>query len=190
MADIYRCEWCLRHPDYIKYHDEERGVPMHDESKHFEMLLLETMQAWLSRWTILQRRDNYRKAFAWFDAKKVAKFTDIHVEKLMQNPWIIRNRAKIKAAITNAKQFLDIQQEFWSFDAYIWWFTKGKVVDNKLSDTSQFVSTSSLSDAVSKDMKKRGFVFVWSTTIYAHLQAIGVINDHMVQCFRYKEVKK
>jgi DNA-3-methyladenine glycosylase I len=163
---------------------------MHDESKHFEMLLLETMQAGLSRWTILQRRENYRNAFAKFDAKKVARFDDKKIEELMQNSWIIRNRAKIKATVTNATKFLEIQQEFGSFDAYIWWFTKGKVVDNKLRDTSQFVSTSPLSDEVSKDMKKRWFVFVWSTTIYAHLQAIGVINDHMVQCFRYKEVKK
>lgn len=162
---------------------------MHDESKHFEMLLLETMQAWLSWRTILQRRDNYRKAFAGFDPKKVAKFDDAKVEKLMLDAGIIRNRAKIKAAVINAAKFLEIQKEFGSFDAYIWWFTKGKVIDNKLRDKSQFVSTSSLSDTVSKDLKKRGFVFVWSTTIYAHLQAIGVINDHMMQCFRYKEVK-
>ena len=190
MKEKYRCEWCLKHPDYIAYHDIEWWNPMHDESKHFEMLLLETMQAGLSRWTILQRREHYRKAFANFDPKKVAKFDEKKVEELMQNAGIIRNQAKIRAAIKNAQLFLDIQKEYWSFDAYIWWFTKGKVVDNKLSDKSQFVSTSPLSDAVSKDMKKRWFAFVWSTTIYAHLQAIGVINDHMMKCFRYKEVKK
>lgn len=190
MVEKYRCERCLKHPDYIAYHDIEWWNPMHDESKHFEMLLLETMQAGLSRWTILQRREHYRKAFAKFDPKKVSKFDEKKVEELMQNAWIIRNQAKIRAAIKNAKLFLDIQKECWSFDAYIWWFTKGKTVDNKLSDRSQFVSTSPLSDAVSKDMKKRWFAFVWSTTIYAHLQAIWVINDHMIKCFRYNEVKK
>jgi DNA-3-methyladenine glycosylase I len=183
-----RCHRCLKHPDYIRYHDEERWVPMHDEGKHFEFLLLETMQAWLSRWTILQRRENYRKAFAWFDPKKIAKFDEKKVEELMQNAGIIRNQAKIRAAIKNAQAFLQVQKEFGSFDAYIRSFSKGRVVDNKLSDRSQFVATSGLSDAVSKDMKKRWFSFVWSTTIYAHLQAIGVINDHLISCFRYKEI--
>ncbi len=163
---------------------------MHDESKHFEMLLLETMQAWLSWWTILQRRENYRKAFAQFDPKKVAKFDEAKVEELMQDKWIIRNRAKIKAAITNAKAFLAIQKEFWSFDAYIWAFTKWKIIDNQCAGTKNYQPTTELSDTVAKDLKKRWFSFVGSTTIYAHLQAIGVVNDHVIECFRYNEVKK
>lgn len=189
MNHIYRCERCLRHPEYIRYHDEERGVPLHDEAKHFEMLVLETMQAWLSWWTILQRREAYRKAFASFDPQRVARFTSAKVESLMQDSSIIRNRAKIQWAITNAKKFLEIQKEYGSFDAYIWWFTKGMVVDNHICTTSDIAVTSPLSDMISRDMKKRGFSFVGSITIYAHLQAIGVINDHSTKCFRYKEVK-
>ena len=160
---------------------------MHDEEKHFEFLLLETMQAWLSRWTILQRRENYRQAFAQFDPKKVAKFTDAHIEKLMLNEWIIRNRAKLIAAVKNAKTFLQVQKERWSFDAYIRSFTKGKIINNKLKSLSNAQSISPLSDMIAKDMKKRGFSFVWSTTVYAHLQAIGIINDHLVSCWRWKE---
>ncbi len=163
---------------------------MHDESKHFEMLLLETMQAGLSWWTILQRRENYRHAFAQFDPKKVAKFTDAKVEELMQDAGIIRNRAKIKAAITNAQAFLRIQEEFGSFDAYIWWFVDGKVIDSHLTSMSDYTPTTELSDRVAKDLKKRWFSFVGSTTIYAHLQAIGIVNDHFVDCFRYEEVKR
>ena len=161
---------------------------MHDEAKHFEFLLLETMQAGLSRWTILQRRENYRKAFAWFDPKKVAKFDEAKVETLMQNAGIIRNRAKIIAATKNAKAFIAVQKEFGSFDAYIRGFNKGKVVNNKLASYAWHQSTSALSDAISKDMKKRWFAFVWSTTIYAHIQAIGIVNDHLTSCFRYKQV--
>lgn len=190
MTDKIRCTWCLKYPEYVRYHDEERWNPLHDESKHFEMLLLETMQAWLSRWTILQRREHYRKAFAGFDPKKVAKFDEKKVEELMQNAWIIRNQAKIRAAIKNAQAFLDIQKEFGSFDVYIWWFSGNKVIDNKTAWTKQYMPTSAISDAISKDMKKRWFSFVWSTTIYAHIQAIGIVNDHVQECFRYKEVKK
>ena len=189
MPEKYRCERCLKHPDYIAYHDIEWWNPMHDESKHFEMLLLETMQAGLSRWTILQRREHYRTAFSGFDPKKVAKYNEKKVEDLMQNVGIIRNQAKIRAAIKNAQLFLDIQKEFSSFDAYIWWFTNGKVIDNKYAGTSLYTPTTPLSDTVSKDMKKRWFTFVWSTTIYAHLQAIWVVNDHVEKCFRYEEVK-
>ncbi len=162
---------------------------MHDESKHFEMLLLETMQAGLSWWTILQRRENYRKAFAQFDPKKVSKFDEAKVEELMQDAGIIRNRAKIKAAITNAQSFLRVQEEFGSFDTYIWWFVDGKVIDSHLTSMSDYTSTTTLSDRVAKDLKKRWFAFVGSTTIYAHLQAIGIVNDHFVDCFRYEEVK-
>lgn len=189
MSSQFRCPRCVKYPEYIRYHDEERGLPLHDESKHFEMLMLETMQAGLSWWTILQCRENYRKAFANFNPEIISKFDHNKVEELMQDIGIIRNRAKILSAINNAKQFLQIQKEFGSFDNYIWWFTDGKVIDNWLQSMSDYKPTSELSDIVSKDMKKRGFTFVWSTTIYGHLQAVGVINDHLISCFRYEEVK-
>lgn len=158
---------------------------MHDEKKHFEFLLLETMQAGLSWLTILRRRENYRKAFASFDAKKVAKFDEAKIEELMHDAGIIRNRAKLHAAVKNAKAFLEVQKEFGSFDAYIWSFTNGEVIDHKIKDMSDYKPTRELSDAIAKDMKKRGFSFLGSTTVYAHLQAIGVVNDHLVSCFRY-----
>lgn len=185
MSSVSRCPWCLKDDIYIRYHDEERGVPMHDERKHFEFLLLETMQAGLSWLTILRRRENYRKAFASFDAKKVARFDEVTIEKLMLDEWIIRNRAKITAAVKNAKAFLEIQKEFGSFDTYIRSFTDGKVIDHKLKGKEDYTPTNELSDTVAKDMKKRWFSFLWSTTVYAHLQAIGVINDHLVTCFKY-----
>jgi DNA-3-methyladenine glycosylase I len=179
-----RCPRCLKHPDYIRYHDEERGIPMHDESKHFEMLMLETMQAWLSWRTILQRREAYREAFAGFDPCAVAQFGEGKVQELMQNAGIIRNQAKIRAAIKNAQVFLDIQKEWGSFDAYIRSFTDGKIIHNHLRSMQDYTPTTELSDRVSKDMKKRWFSFVWSTTIYAHLQAIGVVDDHLEGCWK------
>ena len=188
MTDLSRCPRCLKHPDYIRYHDEERGVPLHDENKHFEMLMLETMQAGLSRWTILQRREHYRQAFANFDPKKIIKFDAQKIEQLMLNEGIIRNRNKIISTISNAQAFLDIQSEFGSFDVYIWWFTDGKVLDNKLQSMSDYQPKSELSDKITKDLKIRGFRFVGSKTIYARLQAIGIINDHLTSCFRYHEV--
>jgi len=189
MSELIRCPRCLKDEIYIRYHDEERWVPMHDESKHFEFLLLETMQAWLSWLTILRRRENYRKAFASFDPKKVAAFDEAMIQKLMQDEWIIRNQAKIRAAVKNAHAFLAVQKEFWSFDGYIRSFTDGKVIDNKIKDMTDYKPTRPLSDTIAKDMKKRWFSFMWSTTVYAHLQAIGVINDHLVSCFRYNAVK-
>ncbi len=147
------------------------------------------MQAGLSWWTILSRRENYRKAFAKFDPKEVATFDYNKVEKLMQDDWIIRNRAKINSAISNAQAFLTIQKEFGSFDRYIWWFTNGKVIDNWLKTISDYQITSPLSDTISKDLKERWFKFIGSITVYAWLQAIGVINDHLTSCFRYEEVK-
>ena len=186
-SEVVRCPRCLKDEQYIHYHDEERGVPMHDENKHFEFLLLETMQAWLSWLTILRRRENYRKAFAKFDVRKVAKFDEQKIMELMRDEWIIRNQAKIRAAVKNAKAFLGIQKEFWSFDAYIRWFTDGKVIDNKIKNIQDYKPTRELSDVIAKDMKKRWFAFLGSTTVYAHLQAIGVVNDHLVTCFRYKQ---
>lgn len=188
MTDLSRCPRCLKYPDYIRYHDEERGVPLHDEKKHFEMLMLETMQAGLSRWTILQRREHYRQAFSNFDPKKIIKFDAQKIEQLMLNEGIIRNRNKIVSTISNAQAFLDIQSEFGSFDTYIWWFTDGKVIDNQLKSMSDYQPRSELSDKITKDLKKRGFRFVGSTTLYAWLQVIGIINDHLTSCFRYHEV--
>lgn len=178
-----RCSWCEKDDLYRRYHDEEWGRPLHDESKHFEFLLLETMQAGLSWYTVLQRRENYRAAFANFDPVAVAKFTVADVDQLMQNSGIIRNRRKLEAAVVNAQKFLAIQAEFGSFDKYIWGFSNHQVIDNRWNELSSVPVTTTLSDAVAKDMKKRGFKFVGSTTIYAHLQAIGVINDHLTDCW-------
>lgn len=179
-----RCAWCNKSALYQRYHDDEWGQPLHDEHKHFEFLLLETMQSGLSWITILQRREGYRDAFANFEVEKVAKFGTDKIEELMLNPAIIRNRLKINAAVHNAKLFLELQREFASFDKYIWGFTDQKVVNNLWQELSQVPATSELSDKVALDLKRRGFKFVGSTTIYAHLQAIGVINDHLVSCWR------
>jgi DNA-3-methyladenine glycosylase I len=182
-----RCGWVLESdPLYVAYHDEEWGKPLHDEDKHFEFLLLETMQAGLSWYTILQRRENYREAFAGFVAENVAAFDESDVGRLMNDAGIIRNQAKIRAAIVNAEKFLLIQKEFGSFDNYIWGFTARKVINNQWQSLSQVPATTELSDLIAKDLKKRGFKFVGSTTIYAHLQAIGVVNDHLVDCYCYK----
>lgn len=178
-----RCNWCNKSVLYQRYHDEEWGRALHDEHKHFEFLLLETMQAGLSWYTILQRREGYRNAFADFNVEEVAKFDRAKIEELMLDTSIIRNRLKIEAAVHNAKLFIEIQQECGSFDSYIWGFTNNQVIDNRWTSLSQVPATSELSDRVAKDLKKRGFKFVGSTTIYAHLQAIGVINDHLTDCW-------
>lgn len=178
-----RCGWCNKSELYQRYHDEEWGRPLHDEDKHFEFLLLETMQAGLSWYTILQRRENYRQAFAGFVAQKVANFDESDVLRLMNDSGIIRNQLKIRAAIVNAEKFLLIQKEFGSFDNYIWGFTGHKIINNQWQSLNQVPATTELSDLVAKDLKKRGFKFVGSTTIYAHLQAIGVVNDHLVDCW-------
>lgn len=185
-----RCSWCVGKPLYEKYHDEEWGNPVYDDQIQFEFLVLESAQAGLSWWTILQRRENYRKAFANFDYKKVAKFNDDKVEKLMQNVGIIRNRAKILAAINNAKCFLEIQKEFGSFSNYIWNFVGGKPIVNKWKSLKEVPATTIESDTLAKDMKKRGFQFLGSTTLYAHMQATGLVNDHIIECHRYKTIKK
>ncbi|HCX62704.1 DNA-3-methyladenine glycosylase I [Sedimentibacter sp.] len=180
-----RCPWCGKDELYVKYHDEEWGVPVHDDKKHFEFLVLESAQAGLSWFTVLRKRENYRKAYDDFDAIKVSQYDDSKIEELMQNAGIIRNRRKIESSINNAKRFLEIQQEFGSFDNYIWGFTNNKVVKNHWSDISEVPAVSELSDKVSKDLKKKGFKFLGSTIIYAHLQATGIINDHLMSCFRY-----
>lgn len=180
-----RCPWCGTDPLYVKYHDEEWGVPVHDDRKHFEFLVLESAQAGLNWLTILRKRENYRETYDGFDADKVAQYDENKVNELLQNEGIIRNRRKIEASINNAKMFLQIQKDFGSFDKYIWSFVDNKPIVNHPHDVSQVPATSELSDKVSKDLKARGFKFLGSTIIYAHLQATGIINDHLVSCFRH-----
>lgn len=182
-----RCAW-PKNELAIRYHDEEWGVPVHDDGKLFEFLILEGAQAGLSWDTILRKRENYRRAFDGFDVNKVARYTEKKIEKLLQDEGIIRNRLKVNAAVTNAKQFLKVQKEFGSFDSYIWSFVDGKPIVNRWKETSQIPAVSPVSDAISKDMQKRGFKFVGSTIVYAHMQATGMVNDHLVSCFRYKEI--
>ena len=172
----------------VAYHDTEWGVPVHDDPTHFEFLVLEGAQAGLSWSTILKRRAGYRKAFAGFDVAKVARFTPARVEKLLTDPGIIRNRAKVEATVRNAGAFLDVQEEFGSFDAYIWGFVGGRPVVNRWRRIAQLPPTSAESEALSKDLSRRGFGFVGPTIVYAHLQAAGLINDHLVGCFRYAEL--
>jgi DNA-3-methyladenine glycosylase I len=185
---MHRCGWCLSDPLYITYHDEEWGVPVHDDRKLFEFLILEGAQAGLSWLTILRKREGYRKAFADFDPEKVVRFTEKRVGKFLQDPSIIRNKLKVNSAISNAKAFLDVQEEFGSFDKYIWQFTDGKVITNSHKTLRDIQPTSKESDAMSKDMKKRGFKFCGSTIMYAHMQATGMVNDHLTECFRYHQV--
>ena len=180
-----RCPWCGNDELYMKYHDEEWGVPVHDDRKHFEFLVLESAQAGLSWLTVLRKRENYRKAYDNFDASKVSEYDELKIEELMQNAGFIRNRYKIEASYYITKRFLEIQKEFGSFDKYIWSFVDNKVVKNRWNDITEVPATSELSDKVSKDLKNRGFKFLGSTIIYAHLQATGLINDHLVTCFRH-----
>lgn len=182
-----RCPW-PGNELAVKYHDEEWGVPLHDDHGLFEFLILEGAQAGLSWDTILRKRENYRKAFDNFDPVKVARYTDKKVAKLLENEGIIRNRLKIASAVSNAKAFLKVQEEFRSFDKYIWAFVDGKPIVNKWKRIGQVPATSQVSDVISKDLKKRGFNFVGSTIIYAHMQATGMVNDHLRSCFRYKEI--
>ena len=183
-----RCSWPGVDEKMIHYHDNEWGVPVCDDQKHFEFLILDTFQAGLSWKTILYRREGFRKAFAGFDVKKVSKYNEQKVEELMQDERIIRNRLKITGTIKNAKAFIEIQKEYGSFNEYIWQFVNGKTIINKIKDISQIQATSAESDAMSKDLKKRGFTFVGSTICYAYMQAAGMVNDHLVTCFRHKEV--
>jgi DNA-3-methyladenine glycosylase I len=189
MEELVRCPWCLGFDQYMTYHDEEWGVPVHDDKIHFEFLILEGAQAGLSWSTILKKREGYRKNFADFDPNRVARFSDKKLEKILLDPSIVRNRLKVFAAVTNAKQFLKVQEEFGSFDKYIWGFVGGKPIVNKRKTMKEVPATTPESDALSKDLIKRGFKFVGSTVIYAHMQACGLVNDHLVECHRYKTVK-
>jgi len=184
-----RCEWAGTDPLYVAYHDEEWGVPAHDDRTLFEFLILEGAQAGLSWSTILNKRENYRKAFDNFDPAKVARYDARKVAKLLADPGIVRNRLKIHAAIQNARAFLEIQREFGSFDAYLWQFVGGKPKLNKCKTLKEIPAHTAESDALSKDLKKRGFSFVGSTICYALMQAVGMVNDHVVGCFRYAELR-
>ncbi|MBI4021417.1 MAG: DNA-3-methyladenine glycosylase I [Candidatus Aenigmarchaeota archaeon] len=183
-----RCSWCLGFDQYIEYHDREWGVPVHEDKKHFEFLILEGAQAGLSWSTILKKREGYRNAFAAFDPKKVSRFTEKRMERILQDPNIVRNRLKVYSTVNNAERFLGIQEECGSFDAYIWSFVNGKPMVNKWRTLKQIPPTTRESDALSNDLIRRGFKFVGSTVMYAHMQACGLVNDHIVNCFRYKEV--
>lgn len=189
MENLTRCAWVLLNdPLYVKYHDEEWGVPLHDDRLLFESLILDGAQAGLSWSTILRKRENYRQAYDDFDAQKVARYGEEKIAQLLNNPGIIRNHRKIEASITNARLFLEIQRDFGSFDRYLWQFVGGKPKINRWQNIKEVPATSPESDAVSKDLGKRGFKFVGSTICYAFMQAAGLVNDHTTDCFRYREV--
>ena len=184
-----RCAWVkLNNPIYVRYHDEEWGVPVYDDDKLFEFIVLESAQAGLSWETVLNKRENYRAAFDQFDYRKIAQYGEDKVQELLQNAGIIRNKLKIRATINNAQRFMEVQQEFGSFSHYIWGFVGGKPIVNTWESIKDVPASTPLSDKISKDMKKRGFKFFGTTVCYAHLQATGVVNDHTTDCFRYGEV--
>lgn len=189
MADRVktRCPWSLLGNDrYVAYHDEEWGVPVHDDRRQFEFLVLESAQAGLSWATVLNKREGYRRAFADFDPQRVARMNESHIERLVQDSAIIRNRLKIMAAVNNAREFLAVQEEFGSFDAYIWRFVDGRPIRNRWSRQEEVPASSHQSDALSKDLRQRGFKFMGTTIVYAHMQAVGMVNDHLVSCFRHR----
>ncbi len=186
-----RCEWATGGGDLnAEYHDREWGVPVHDDRVLFEFLILEGAQAGLSWSTILNKREGYRKAFASFDPRKVARFDRRRIERLLENPDIVRNRLKVGSAVSNAKAFLAVQKEFGSFDDYLWRFVDGKAIQNRLEKLADIPASTAISDSLSKDLKRRGFRFVGSTICYAFMQAVGMVNDHAVACFRYKEIRR
>jgi DNA-3-methyladenine glycosylase I len=189
MTTPNRCAWAARE-DMWAYHDEEWGVPVHDDQKHFEFLILEGAQAGLSWSTILNKRAGYRRAFADFDPAKVARFTPARIEKILLDPGIVRNRQKVECAVSNARHFLDLVEHEDSFDKFIWSFVGGKPIVNRWATSKQIPATTKESDALAKELKRRGFKFVGSTVMYAHMQAAGLINDHLVDCFRYKKVSR
>ena len=187
MAELIRCTWSGSDPVYVEYHDKEWGFPVRDDRRQFEFLVLESAQAGLSWLTILKRRDGYRRLYEGFDPEKVVHFDEKRIQIMLQDTGIIRNRKKIESSINNARRFLEIQEQYGSFCNYFWGFTDGKQVVNYYNDMSEMSATTPLSDTKAKDMKGRGFQFLGSTTLYAHMQATGLINDHLVGCFRHKE---
>src|SRR5712691_5705918 len=188
MSEPKRCPWSLGSPLYIRYHDEEWGVPVHDDRRQFEFLILEGAQAGLSWSTILNKRENYRRAFAGFDPRKVARFGARDVKRLLADAGIVRNRLKIASAIGNARAFLEVRREFGSFDAYLWGFVDGRPLQNLRRSMKQVPARTPVSDAISKDLKVRGFRFVGSTIVYATMQAVGMVNDHLAVCFRRSQL--
>jgi len=188
MANKHKCAWCVGDSLYEVYHDQEWGVPVYDDDTIFEFLILETFQAGLSWITILRKRENFRKAFDSFNYKKIANYNQEKIDSLIQDASIIRNKLKINATISNAKAFIQIQEEFGSFSKYIWAFVDEKPIKNKLKSANEAPANTALSDDLSKDLKKRGFKFVGSTVVYAHMQVTGMVNDHEINCFRYNEV--
>jgi DNA-3-methyladenine glycosylase I len=186
----HRCPWPGDHPLMIEYNDKEWGTPLHDDRTHFEFLVLDAAQAGLSWRTVLLKRENYRKAFDGFDPEKVARYSNARRQKLLQNPGIIRNRLKVESAVINARQFLTVQEEFGSFDRFIWGFVDGRPRINQFESSSQVPARSPESDAMSKELKSRGFKFVGSTICYAYMQAAGMVNDHLTDCFRYRQVRR
>jgi DNA-3-methyladenine glycosylase I len=190
MAEPIRCDWSLGHPVMIKYHDTEWGVPVHDDRKLFEFIVLDGAQAGLSWRTILLRREGYRRAFHNFDVKTVARYGAKDERRLLNDAGIIRNKLKVRSAIVNAQKLLEVQEEFGTFDRYIWQFAGGKMRVNRFRSMKEIPATSKVSDAMSKDMRQRGFTFVGSTICYAFMQAAGMVNDHIVTCFRYREVQR
>ncbi len=187
--DLVRCAWPGTNPLMVEYHDREWGVPTHDDSKHFEFLVLEAAQAGLSWAIVLSKREGYRRAFSKFDPEKVARFDKRKIDRLTLDPGIVRNRLKITAAVKNARRFLQVQQEFGSFDNYCWQFVGGRPKVNRWKSPSEVPATTTESDAFSKDLKQRGFSFVGSTVIYAHMQAVGMVNDHVIGCFRHRDLR-
>ena len=190
MSNENRCQWCLSEKIYMDYHDTEWGFPVYDDQKQFEFLVLESAQAGLSWLTILKRREGYRRLYDGFDAQLVAEYDEERIQKMLLDPGIIRNRKKIESSVNNAQKFLEIQAQHGSFSSYIWGFVDGKQVVNHYQELSRIPATTSLSDALSKDLKQKGFKFLGSTIIYAHLQATGLVNDHLLDCFRHTECKK
>ncbi|TYA70074.1 DNA-3-methyladenine glycosylase I [Seonamhaeicola marinus] len=188
MSKKNRCSWCEGDDLYEKYHDEEWGVPEYEDDRLFEFLILETFQAGLSWITVLRKRENFRKAFNGFDYKKIATYNQEKIDDLLQDSGIIRNKLKVKATVTNAQAFIKIQDEFGSFSKYIWGFVNGKPIKNAFKTLKEVPANTPLSDAISKDLKKRGFKFVGTTVVYAYMQATGMVNDHLTSCFRYNEV--
>lgn len=188
MDNKYRCDWCLVNEKMIKYHDMEWGVPLHNDKKLFEFLILDAFQAGLSWSIILNKRENFREAFDDFDYKKISNYNQNKIDKLLTNSGIIRNKAKIQATISNAIAFQKVQEEFGSFDSYIWQFSDGKIIKNQWYSIKELPVNSEISDKMSKDLIKRGFKFVGSTICYAFMQAIGMVNDHLVTCHRYEEL--
>ncbi len=189
MNKLKRCGWCVSDPLYEAYHDKEWGVPVRDDETIFEFLVLETFQAGLSWITILRKRENFRKAFDDFDYKKIANYSEGQIQELLQNPGIVKNKLKVRATVSNAQAFMKVQDEFGAFSEYIWEFVKGKPLQNEVINYKLAPATTEISDQLSKDLKKRGFKFIGSTVVYAHMQATGMVNDHEIDCFRYKEVR-